>query len=66
MFQKLFRDYLDIKKRIIWTVKGLFGRFYGQFKGLFVRFYGQFNGQFEAVVWAVFVRILYVTFGLES
>ena len=38
MCQKLFRDYLDKKKRIIRTAKGLFGLFCGQFKGLFGRF----------------------------
>ena len=31
------------------TIKGLFGRFCGQFKGLF----GQCKGPFGAVVWAV-------------
>ena len=48
------------------TAKGLFGQFCGQFKGLFGRFYGHFKDRFGAIVWVVFVNILYVTFSLKS
>ena len=54
MSQKVFKDCLD-KNIIIRTVKGLFGRFCGQFKS-----------RFGAVVWAAFVGIIYATICLEG
>ena len=52
MYQKMFRDCLDKKKRIIWIVKGLFGRFCGQFMS---RFGATCVGFFFFFLWALYM-----------
>ena len=46
--KKLFLGAVWMKRKI-WTIKGLFGQFYGKLKGLF----GQFLCLVKGAVWAV-------------